>query len=62
MSASEEEKKGARADDPKDQQQETTKDKLIRLDDLIPKKGVSGGRQFVFGETDTELPTQNTKE
>jgi hypothetical protein len=38
------------------------KDKLIRLDDLIPKQNVSGGRQFVFGETDTESPTQNTKE
>ncbi|MFL6539758.1 MAG: hypothetical protein ACJ8HU_03265 [Chthoniobacterales bacterium] len=61
MSASNE-NRGARANDSKDQQQENTKDKLIRLDDLIPKQSVSGGRQFVFGETDTELPTQNTKE
>ena len=61
MSASKE-NKGARANDSKDQQQENTKDKLIRLDDLIPKQSVNGGRQFVFGETDTELPTQNTKE
>ncbi|MDQ6860272.1 MAG: hypothetical protein M3032_03840 [Verrucomicrobiota bacterium] len=54
--------KGARAGDSKDQKQETPNDQLIRLDDLIPKKSVSGGRQFVFGETDTEPPTLNTKE
>lgn len=54
--------KGARADDSKDQKQERMKDKLIRLDDLIPKQSVSGGRQFVFGETDTESPNLNTKE
>jgi hypothetical protein len=31
------------------------KDKLIRLDDLIPKENVVGGRQLYFGATD---PTQ----
>ena len=61
MSASKE-NKGARADDSKNQKQDSMKDKLIRLDDLIPKQSVNGGRQFVFGETDTESPTQNTKE
>ena len=29
------------------------KDKLIRLDDLIPKENVMGGRQLPFGVTDT---------
>jgi hypothetical protein len=28
------------------------KDKLIRLDDLIPEKDVKGGRQLPFGVTD----------
>ena len=32
-----------------------TKDKLIRLDDLIPEKDVKGGRQLPFGVTE---PTQ----
>ena len=27
-------------------------EKLIRLDDLIPKGNVSGGRQLLFGATD----------
>ena len=29
------------------------KDKLIRLDDLIPEKDVKGGRQLPFGVTET---------
>jgi len=29
------------------------KDKLIRLDDLIPKQGVTGRHQLLFGATDT---------
>jgi len=29
-----------------------TKDKLIRLDDLIPEKDVKGGRQLPFGVTE----------
>jgi hypothetical protein len=29
------------------------KDKLIRLDDLIPKQDVTGGRQLPFGVNDT---------
>ena len=33
------------------------KGKLIRLDDLIPKKDVAGGRQLLFGVTD---PTRTT--
>ena len=33
---------------------------LIRLDDLIPKKDVKGGRQLPFGVTDTRQ-TDNPK-
>jgi hypothetical protein len=33
-----------------------TRDKLIRLDDLIPEKDVKGGRQLPFGVSET---TQN---
>jgi hypothetical protein len=29
------------------------KDKLIRLNDLIPKQDVKGGQQLLFGVTDT---------
>jgi hypothetical protein len=53
---------GVRAGDDKNQKPERTKEKLIRLDDLIPKQSVRGGRQLVFGETDTQQTTQKTKE
>ena len=33
------------------------KEKLIRLDDLIPKKDVAGGRQLLFGVTDATRTT-----
>jgi len=35
------------------------KDKLIRLDDLVPKQGLTSGHQLLFGATDT---TQTTKD
>ena len=38
-----------------------TKDKLIRLDDLIPEKDVKGGRQLPFGVTDTTTTRNNPK-
>ena len=38
------------------------RDKLIRLDNLIPKKDVKGGRQLLFGVTDTTQTTNPTKE
>ena len=38
-----------------------SKDALIRLDDLIPKKDVKGGRQLPFGVTDTRQTTDNSK-
>jgi hypothetical protein len=39
-----------------------TKGKLIRLDDLIPKQDVKGGRQLLFGATETTQTTKPTKE
>ncbi len=59
MSASKKEK-GAQAGDQKDQKQERKKDKLIRLDDLIPKQNVRGGRQF-FGASETQNTNQNER-
>jgi hypothetical protein len=38
------------------------KDKLIRLDDLIPKQDAKGGRQLMFGATETTQTTNPTKE
>jgi hypothetical protein len=35
------------------------KDKLIRLDDLIPKRDVTGGHQLLFGVTHTTQSTNN---
>jgi hypothetical protein len=38
------------------------KDKLIRLDDLIPKQDAKGGRQLPLGATETTKTTNRTKE
>jgi hypothetical protein len=35
--------------------------KLIRLDDLIPKGDVSGGRQLLFGATEINPTTNKPK-
>jgi hypothetical protein len=44
------------------QRSKRRKDKLIRLDDLIPEKDVKGGgRQLLFGVTDTNTTTNNQK-
>jgi len=40
------------------QKQSNKKEKLIRLDDLIPKKNVSGGRQLLFGATEINQTTK----
>jgi hypothetical protein len=50
-------KKNAPAGESVSQRQKRKKAKLIRLDDLIPKENVVGGRQLLFGATD---PTQTT--
>ena len=46
-------KKDAPAAESETRRRKRTKDKLIRLDDLIPEKDVKGGRQLPFGVTDT---------
>jgi len=50
-------KKNAPAGESENQRPKRSKAKLIRLDDLIPKKDVTGGQrqQLLFGVTD---PTQ----
>ena len=55
--SSSKEKKDADSGERGAQRQKRSKDKLIRLDDLIPDEKVVGGRQL-FGATDT---TQNHK-
>jgi hypothetical protein len=39
----------------------SARDKLIRLDDLIPKQDVTGGHHLLFGVTDTTQSTNNPK-
>jgi hypothetical protein len=52
----------APAGEPGNQKPKRRKDKLIRLDDLIPKQDVKGGYQWLFGATDTTQTTNPTKE
>jgi len=56
-------KKNAPAGESGNQRPKRSKDKLIRLDDLIPKQDVKGGHQVLFGATDTtetETETETT--
>ena len=46
-------KKNAPATESGIKTRKRTRDKLIRLDDLIPEKDVKGGRQLPFGVIDT---------
>jgi hypothetical protein len=55
-------KKNPSAGEPALQKQPRKKEKLIRLDDLISKGNVSGGRQLLFGATDINQTTNKTKE
>jgi hypothetical protein len=52
-------KKNAPDPESEDKRRKRSKEKLIRLDDLIPKKDVAGGRQLLFGVTDTTKTTNN---
>ncbi len=54
-------KPSAAASEPETHKQKRKKEKLIRLDDLLPKGNVTGGRQLLFGATDTQQPTQKRK-
>jgi len=55
------EKKNAPAGESPIQKRSRRKEKLIRLDDLLPKGNVSGGRQLLFGATDINPTTNNKK-
>jgi len=55
-------KKHAPAGGSEYQRPKRRKEKLIRLDDLIPKGNVVGGRQLLFGATDTTAETINPKQ
>jgi hypothetical protein len=54
-------KKNAPAAGSPIQKQKRIQEKLIRLDDLIPKGKVSGGRQLLFGATDINQTTNRTR-
>ena len=53
-------KKNAPAGELGHQRPKRRKEKVIRLDDLIPKKDVTGG-QLLFGATDTIQTNQKEK-
>jgi hypothetical protein len=55
-------KENAHTGESGNQRPKRRKDKLIRLDDLIPKQDVKGGRQLLFGVSDTTQRTNPTKE
>lgn len=61
MSASKD-KQDVPARESQDSRQKRKREKLIRLDDLIPKENVLGGRQLLFGAKDTQQPTQIRKD
>jgi hypothetical protein len=52
-------KKNAPAGESENQRPKRRKDRLIRLDDLIPKQDVMGGHQLLFGASDTTEETTN---
>jgi hypothetical protein len=53
-------KKNAPAAESGSKRRKRNKDKLIRLNDLIPEKDVKGGHQVLFGTSDT-TQTNNPK-
>jgi hypothetical protein len=54
-------KENAPAGESENQRPKRRKDKVIRLDDLIPKQDVTGGHQLLFGAADAKqtLPGHN---
>jgi hypothetical protein len=54
-------KKNAPDEESANQKPKRKKQRLIRLDDLIPKKDVKGGQQYLFGATDTIPPEEKEK-
>jgi hypothetical protein len=54
-------KKNAPAAESGSKKRKRTRDKLIRLDDLIPEQDVKGGHHVLFGATDTTQKTNDPK-
>jgi hypothetical protein len=54
-------KENAPAGESGNQRPKRKRDKVIRLDDLIPKQDVTGGHQLLFGATDTKQTPNNPK-
>jgi hypothetical protein len=54
-------KKNAPAAEPGNKRRKRTRDKLIRLDDLIPEKDVKGGHQVLFGVTERTQSNEKGK-
>jgi hypothetical protein len=54
-------KKNAPAGESGNQRPKRNREKVIRLDDLIPKQDVKGGHQLLFGATDTTQTNQKGK-
>jgi len=59
VSAPENNKNAPTAGESGNQRPKRRKDKLIRLNDLIPKQDVTGGQRLLFGATDTTQSTNN---
>jgi len=62
VSAPKNKKNAPAAGESGNQRPKRRKDKLIRLDDLIPKQDVTGGHQLLFGATDTTRSNNPTKD
>jgi hypothetical protein len=54
-------KKNAPAAELGNKRRKRTRDKLIRLDDLIPEKDVKGGHQVLFGVTEKTQTNEKGK-
>jgi len=59
VSAPKNKKKAPAVGESENQNPKRREETLIRLDDLIPKQDVTGGRQLLFGITDKTQSTNN---
>jgi hypothetical protein len=62
VSAPKNKEKAPAAGESGNQRPKRTKDKLIRLNDLVPKQDVTGGHQLLFGATDETSTNNPTKD
>jgi hypothetical protein len=61
VSAPKNKEKAPAAGESGNQRPKRRKDKLIRLNDLIPKQDVTGGQQLLFGVTDKTQSINNPR-